>query len=110
MTDALQLIGSRHLGEAVAAITHAVMIRLALVKLDGTDDEGWRLPVGRGSVTEFVIQDGAVTLATPTEGGLSDSPSPAGRPRVLGGGDGEAQAAQHADGVCRQRADVPGGV
>ncbi len=85
MTDALQLIGSRHMGEAVAAVTHAVMIRLALVKLNGIDDEGWRLPVGRGSVTEFAIQDGAITLATPPEGGLPDSPSPAGRPRVSGG-------------------------
>src|SRR5437764_4804080 len=56
MIDALQLIGSRHAGEAVAAITHAVMIRLALVRLNGIDGEGWRLPVARGSVTELAGQ------------------------------------------------------
>src|SRR5256885_5081674 len=77
MIDALQLIGSRHMGEAVAAITHAVMIRLALVRLNGIDGEGWRLPVGRGSVTEFAVQDGAIILATPPEGGVPDSPPPA---------------------------------
>src|SRR6266576_2178661 len=47
MIDALQLIGSRHAGEAVAAVTHAVMIRLILVALGGTDGENWRIPVGR---------------------------------------------------------------
>ena len=75
MIVALQLIGSRHRGEVVAAVTHAVMIRLAMVKLNGIDDEGWRLPVGRGSVTEFAIRDGAITLAAPPEGGLSSSSS-----------------------------------
>jgi broad specificity phosphatase PhoE len=111
MIDALQLIGSRHMGEAVAAITHAVMIRLALVRLNGIDGEGWRLPVGRGSVTEFAVQDGAIILATPPEGGVPDSPSSAANPQMLrGDGDELAQAAQHADGVRRQLADVPGEV
>jgi len=82
MIDALQLIGTRHTGEVVAAVTHAVMIRLALVRLNGIDDEGWRLPVGRGSVTEFAILDGAITLAKPPEGGLSYSRSPAGASRA----------------------------
>jgi broad specificity phosphatase PhoE len=77
MIDALQLIGSRHPGEVVAGVTHAVMIRLALVQLSGLNGESWRLPVGRGSVTEFNVQGGVITLATPPEGGLPDAPSPA---------------------------------
>jgi broad specificity phosphatase PhoE len=77
MIDALHLIGVRHVGEVVAAVSHAVMIRLALVKLSGLNGESWRLPVGRGSVTEFNIQDGVITVATPPVGGLPDPPSPA---------------------------------
>jgi broad specificity phosphatase PhoE len=60
MIDALQLIASRHAGETVAAVTHAVMIRLVLVLLNGIDDETWRSPVGRGSVTEFHVKDGVI--------------------------------------------------
>jgi broad specificity phosphatase PhoE len=72
MTDALQLIGSRHAGEVVAAVSHAVMVRLALVTLRYVEGDSWRLPVGRGSVTEFCIQDGKVRLAAPPRGGEDD--------------------------------------
>ena len=63
MLQALELIGARHPGETVAAVTHAVMIRLAAARLTGTDGEGWRIPVGRGSLTEFHVEDGRITLA-----------------------------------------------
>jgi len=59
---ALQLIGRRHGGETVAAVTHAVMIRLAVAKLNGIDGEQWRIPVGRGSLTEFHISDDNIRL------------------------------------------------
>src|SRR6266566_3790660 len=72
MIDALRLIGSRHAGEAVAAVTHAVMIRLTLVALGGTDGENWRIPVGRGSVTAFELRDGTIGLAAPPAGGEAD--------------------------------------
>src|SRR6266702_5312890 len=63
MVAALALIGSRHAGESVAAVTHAVMIRLAVAKLTGIDDESWRLPVGRGSLTEVHIANGELRFA-----------------------------------------------
>jgi broad specificity phosphatase PhoE len=72
MIDALLLIGSRHAGEAVAAATHAVMIRLTLVTLGSVDGKNWRVPVGRGSVTAFDVQDGTIRLASPPEGGAPD--------------------------------------
>lgn len=75
MVDALQLIGSRHVGETVAAVTHAVMIRLTLVALGGVDGESWRVPVGRGSVTAFdVTGQGAISLTAPPAGGAADKP------------------------------------
>src|SRR5215470_15871121 len=77
MTDALRLIGSRHAGDMVAAVTHAVMIRLAVAKLTGVNDESWRLAVGRGSVTEFSVRDGTILLAGPPLGGAADAPDEA---------------------------------
>jgi broad specificity phosphatase PhoE len=72
MTDALLLVGSRHAGEAVAAVTHAVMIRLTVVALGGVDGEDWRIPLGRGSVTAFEVQDGSIRMISPPEGGAAD--------------------------------------
>src|SRR6266567_4393135 len=72
MIDALLLMGSRHAGEAVAAVTHAVMIRLTLVALGGVDSENWRVPLGRGSVTAFELRDGTICLTSPPEGGAPD--------------------------------------
>jgi broad specificity phosphatase PhoE len=67
MLAALQLIGERHPGEAVVAVSHAVMIRLTLVALNGSSGESWRQSVGRGSVTEFRV-NGSIRLgALPQE-------------------------------------------
>lgn len=84
MIEALQLIGSRHQREAVAVVTHAVMIRLVLVKLKGIENEEWRVPVGRGSVTQFhvfgdTVPDGRLGLALRADEG-SRQPS-----RIAGG-------------------------
>jgi broad specificity phosphatase PhoE len=62
MIEALRLIGSRHSGETVVAVTHAVMIRLAVVSLTGGSGETWRIPVGRGSLSSFEVDDGVVSL------------------------------------------------
>ena len=50
---ALNLIGARHAGQTVVAVTHAVMIRLVVARLTGIGGESWRIPVGRGSLTLF---------------------------------------------------------
>jgi len=64
MMAALQLMASRHGGEAVVAVTHAVMIRLMFVQITGIDDETWRRPVGRGAVMAFHAKGGTIS---PTE-------------------------------------------
>lgn len=68
MMEALELIASRHGGEAVVAITHAVMIRLVFVWITGIDDETWRRPVGRGSVIAFYAKGSTLCLAEWPEG------------------------------------------
>jgi broad specificity phosphatase PhoE len=57
---ALALIGSRHPGEAVVAVTHAVMVRLMLVSLGCLAEPDWRLGAGPGPVTQLVLSDGAM--------------------------------------------------
>jgi broad specificity phosphatase PhoE len=67
MLEALRLIGARHAGEAVVAVSHAVMIRLAVQSITGVSGEGWRVQIGRGSATELRIERGAITLAHPID-------------------------------------------
>jgi broad specificity phosphatase PhoE len=62
MFAALELIGNRHRGERVAAVTHAVTIRLVVAKLLGITGKRWRVPIGRGSVTRLELRNGAMTL------------------------------------------------
>jgi broad specificity phosphatase PhoE len=68
MFEAIELIGSRHGGETVAAVTHAVMIRLLVARIAGTTGEEWRIPVGRGSLTRVAVDDGHVSLTRLPEG------------------------------------------
>jgi broad specificity phosphatase PhoE len=65
---ALQLIGSRHPGETVAAVTHAVMIRLVVARLCDADGSNWRIPVGRGSLTMFETSGDEIRLCALPEG------------------------------------------
>jgi broad specificity phosphatase PhoE len=64
---ALQLIYSRHAGQAVAVVTHAVMIRLVVMRLNHIEDETWRLSVRQDAVTEVWLGDGVMRLAQSTE-------------------------------------------
>jgi broad specificity phosphatase PhoE len=65
---ALALIGSRHPGETVAAVTHAVMIRLVVARLSGIDGPAWRIPVGRGSLTMFEASADSIRLRALPDG------------------------------------------
>ena len=56
MVEAITLIGQRHGGERVAAVTHAVMIRLVAATLLDLPGDRWRIPVGRGSLTSFEVR------------------------------------------------------
>jgi broad specificity phosphatase PhoE len=62
MVEAIHLIGERHAGERVAGVTHAVMIRLVAATLLNLPGEEWRIPVGRGSLTKFEVENGEIRL------------------------------------------------
>jgi broad specificity phosphatase PhoE len=65
---ALNLIGARHAGQTVVAVTHAVMIRLVVARLTGIGGESWRIPVGRGSLTMFELTGDTLGLRALPEG------------------------------------------
>jgi broad specificity phosphatase PhoE len=86
MLAAVELMGTRHQGETVAAVSHAVMIRLLIAKLEGAAGDGWRVPVNRGGVIEFHVQDGKVELITAVgEGSDEEEQSARSTPRAANG-------------------------
>ena len=87
MLDALRLIGSRHPGESVAAVTHAVMIRLAVMELTGVDGRSWRQPVRHDSVTELFVENHTIRFAAHCGHERCIAPLAPGRdwPRATGG-------------------------
>lgn len=68
IVEAIRSIGEHHVGEAVACVTHAVMIRLLAAMLLDRRDEGWRIPVGRGSLTKLEVEGGHIRLLQEPEG------------------------------------------
>ncbi len=66
--DAMRLMGDQHKGQRVAAVTHAVLIRLAASKLLHRFGEEWRIPVGRGSLTKLEVEDGEIRLVQEPDG------------------------------------------
>lgn len=75
MLTALRLMGGRHAGESVVAVTHAVMIRLVMATILNLSGEDWRVPLGRGSITEVVVDGDQIAIGSgPGYGGSSDAP------------------------------------
>jgi broad specificity phosphatase PhoE len=64
IVEALHLLGSRHPGESVAAVSHGVMLRLAVLRTQGAPRSGWQFKVPTGSALEFEIDDAGPRLAT----------------------------------------------
>ena len=57
---ALRDIGARHRGEAVAAVSHGVMVRLAVLRVAPQPE--WEVPLETGSATVFDVLDGEISL------------------------------------------------
>jgi broad specificity phosphatase PhoE len=70
--EAIALIGERHQGETVAAVTHAVVIRLAVFDIEHITGEQWRIPLGRGSLTRFDVGTDRIKVSALPEGGDID--------------------------------------
>jgi broad specificity phosphatase PhoE len=69
MLGALRTIGERDPGQVVAAVSHAVMVRLAVAVLTGRSGPEWRIPLATGSITRFDVRGRSIELATPRNPG-----------------------------------------
>ena len=63
VVKALRLIGQRHPGQSVVAVSHAAMVRLALVNITGGPRAEWRRKLPNGSIT--VVETDGPSLRTP---------------------------------------------
>ena len=59
---ALEAIARQHPGESVVAVTHAVIVRLAVGKMTGRLGPEWRFPLATGSTTVVDAVDGSFTV------------------------------------------------
>jgi broad specificity phosphatase PhoE len=66
MVTALCNIGSRHPGEDIVAVSHAAMVRLALVRATGGPRSEWRRSLSNGSITVFEVMDGQLIVPAAT--------------------------------------------
>jgi broad specificity phosphatase PhoE len=64
VVDALQAIGRRHPGESVAAVSHGVMLRLAVLRAGASSEASWEIPLPTGSAIEFEVLDRKLRVVT----------------------------------------------
>ena len=80
MLEAMQLIGSRHQNEVVAAVSHAVMIRLAAARSTASSERHGGRPWAAVRLTGFTVDvDGTIALVHAPSGGVPTPPRPRGR-------------------------------
>lgn len=74
---ALRMLGHRHAGETVAAVSHGVMLRLAVLRIAGPITSNWQFDLPQDGSITFEIEDGEIRLVTQ----IADQASPyAGHP------------------------------
>jgi broad specificity phosphatase PhoE len=61
---ALRTIGSAHGGETVAAVSHGVMLRLAVLRVAGPSEHDWQFDIPTGSGLSFDVEGGKITLVS----------------------------------------------
>ena len=64
---ALREIGDRHAGATVAAVSHGVMLRLAVLRIAGPITRNWQFALPLDGSLTFEIEDGEIRLVTEIE-------------------------------------------
>jgi broad specificity phosphatase PhoE len=69
---AIRTLGERHAGGTVAAVSHGVMLRLAVLRIAGPVTSNWQFKIPTGGSITFEIEDGEIRLVTE----IADTVSP----------------------------------
>lgn len=69
---ALRAIARAHPGQSVAAVSHGVMLRLAVLRVAGASDADWQFAMPTGKAIVFDVNGGAITLVSEIDRSKSD--------------------------------------
>jgi broad specificity phosphatase PhoE len=80
---ALRAIAGRHPGESVAAVSHGVMLRLAVLRVAGASDSDWQFAIPTGSAIVFDVDGDEIRIVSDLDRTKSDPRKSSGAPPTL---------------------------
>jgi broad specificity phosphatase PhoE len=83
VVDALRSIAREHPGENVAAVSHGVMLRLAVLRVAGASDNDWQFAMPTGGAIVFDVAGDEITLISHLDLSKSDPRKASGAPATL---------------------------
>jgi len=69
---ALRAIARDHAGQSVAAVSHGVMLRLAVLRVAGASDADWQFAMPTGKAIVFEVEGDRITLVSEVDRSKSD--------------------------------------
>jgi broad specificity phosphatase PhoE len=79
----LRAIARRHPGQSVAAVSHGVMLRLAVLRVAGASDADWQFAMPTGKAIVFDVEGDEITLVSHVDRSKSDPRKSADAPVIL---------------------------
>jgi len=80
---ALRAIAQEHPGQNVAAVSHGVMLRLAVLRVVGPSDDDWQFALSTGAAIVFEVEGDEIRLVSEFDRSKSDPRKAADAPAVL---------------------------
>lgn len=79
----LRAIARQHPGQSVAAVSHGVMLRLAVLRVAGASDADWQFAMPTGKAIVFDVDGDQITLVSEIDRSKSDPRKAADAPVIL---------------------------
>jgi broad specificity phosphatase PhoE len=80
---ALRAIARDHAGQSVAAVSHGVMLRLAVLRVAGASNADWQFAMPTGKAIVFEVEGDEITLVSEVDRSKSDPVKAAGTQAAL---------------------------
>ncbi|HEY2789056.1 MAG TPA: histidine phosphatase family protein [Gaiellales bacterium] len=80
---ALRAIAQEHPGQSVAAVSHGVMLRLAVLRVAGASDDDWQFAMPTGGAIVFDVTGDEIMLVSDVDRSKSDPRKASGAPATL---------------------------
>ena len=80
---ALRTIAGGHPGQSVAAVSHGVMLRLAVLRVAGASDSDWQFAMPTGKAIVFDVEGDQITLVSDFDRSKSDPRKGSNAPAAL---------------------------